>query len=39
VPIGGEQKLVLLPNQSLLARASSSASADVTVSALEITEE
>jgi hypothetical protein len=38
VPIGGEQKLVLLPQQELVVRSDTEASADVTVSALEITE-
>jgi len=38
VPIGGEQKLVLLANQELVVRSDTAASADVTVSALEITE-
>lgn len=38
VPIGGEQKLVLLPNQELLAKSDTASSIDVCVSALEITE-
>lgn len=38
VPIGGEQKLVLLPNQALMAASDTADSIDVTVSILEITE-
>ena len=38
VPIGGEQKLVLLPNQALMVGANTADSVDVTVSVLEITE-
>jgi len=36
VPVGGEQKLVLLPNQELCVRSDTNNSADVTVSVLEI---
>lgn len=38
VPIGGEQKLVLLPNQALMVGSDTADSIDVTVSVLEITE-
>lgn len=38
VPIGGEQKLVLKPNQQMIARSDTPDSVDVTVSILEITE-
>lgn len=38
VPIGGEQKLVLLPNQALMAGSDTANAIDVTVSVLEITE-
>lgn len=38
VPIGGEQKLVLLPNQALMVGSNTANSVDVTVSVLEITE-
>ena len=38
VPIGGEQKLVLLPNQALMVGSDTADSVDVTVSILEITE-
>jgi len=38
VPIGGEQKLVLKPNQQLIAKSNTAASIDVAVSILEITE-
>lgn len=38
VPIGGEQKLVLLPNQALMVGSDTADSVDVTVSVLEITE-
>lgn len=38
VPIGGEQKLVLLPNQALMVGSNTADSIDVTVSVLEITE-
>ena len=37
VPVGGEQKLVILPNQELCVRSDTSGSVDVTVSVLEIT--
>jgi len=36
VPVGGEQKLVVLPNQELCVRTNTASSADVTVSVLEI---
>jgi len=39
VPVGGEQKLVLLPDQALLAGSDTENSIDVSVSVLEITEE
>lgn len=37
VPVGGEQKLVILPNQELCVRSNTASSADVTISVLEIT--
>ena len=38
VPIGGEQKLVLLPGQALMAESNTADSIDVAISVLEITE-
>ena len=37
VPVGGEQKLVVLPGQELCVRSDTANSADVTISVLEIT--
>ena len=37
VPVGGEQKLVVLPGQEICVRSNTENSADVTVSVLEIT--
>lgn len=37
VPVGGEQKLVVLPGQQVCVRSDTNSSADVTVSVLEIT--
>lgn len=37
VPVGGEQKLVVLPGQEICVRSDTADSADVTVSVLEIT--
>ena len=37
VPVGGEQKLVVLPGQEICVRSDTASSADVTVSVLEIT--
>lgn len=36
VPVGGEQKLVVLPSQELCVRSDTASSADVTISVLEI---
>jgi len=36
VPVGGEQKLVVLPDQEVCVRSNTAASADVTISVLEI---
>jgi len=37
VPVGGEQKLVVLPGQEICVRSDTANSADVTISVLEIT--
>ena len=36
VPVGGEQKLVVLPNQEVCVRSNTASSADCTISVLEI---
>jgi len=36
VPVGGEQKLVVMPNQELCVRSNTASSADCTISVLEI---